>query len=436
MITESDNQRLTSVAAGTPSGELLRRYWYPIATAGEMRDRWTKRVRLLGEDLVLFRDRSGTLRPDRRVLPASPRLARLRHPDAGRHPLPLSRLEVRRHAARALDQPNEPEGSTFKDKVSDRRLSGRSELGGIDLGATSARSRRRCCRARRLRRRARDSHDRLGAWSRATGCRSWRTRSIRCTPNGCTATCKSSSRSSATGSSRLRDLAPSRQDRLRRVRIRHLQAPAATKASRKTPTIGASAIRSSSRTCSRSAAAATALAARTRSRSACRSTTRTTHALLVHRLRSAARRRRAAAPARRRRRSSKCRARRRRRLPARNASTRKTSWRGSRKARSPSANSRSSGRPIAASSCSARCSSARSSASPRATIRWASSASPNANTIIDLHTEYDKGMFSDGIANRMSRTQARYSPYFADLVELLTAAQTRARAQRPLATAH
>jgi 5,5'-dehydrodivanillate O-demethylase len=56
--------------------------------------------------------------------------------------------------------------------------------------------------------------------------------------------------------------------------------------------------------------------------------------------------------------------------------------------------------------------------------------------IIDLHTEYDKGMLSDGIANRMSRTQARYSPYFDELVELLTAAQLRARAQRPLATAH
>jgi hypothetical protein len=38
MITESDNRRLTSVMIGTPGGELLRRYWYPIASAGEMRD--------------------------------------------------------------------------------------------------------------------------------------------------------------------------------------------------------------------------------------------------------------------------------------------------------------------------------------------------------------------------------------------------------------
>ena len=61
---------------------------------------------------------------------------------------------------------------------------------------------------------------------------------------------------------------------------------------------------------------------------------------------------------------------------------------------------------------------------------------PADDKIIDLHTEYDKGMLSDGIANRMSRTQARYSPYFDDVVRLLTEAQARARAQRPLATAH
>jgi len=34
---------------------------HPIAAASEMGDRWTKRVRLLGEDLVLFKDRGGRL---------------------------------------------------------------------------------------------------------------------------------------------------------------------------------------------------------------------------------------------------------------------------------------------------------------------------------------------------------------------------------------
>ena len=53
MLTEEQNRRLTQVGRGTPMGELLRRYWQPIAALSEMNDRWTKRVRLLGEDLVL-----------------------------------------------------------------------------------------------------------------------------------------------------------------------------------------------------------------------------------------------------------------------------------------------------------------------------------------------------------------------------------------------
>jgi 5,5'-dehydrodivanillate O-demethylase oxygenase subunit len=51
---------MTQTAKGTPMGELLRRYWHPIAAAGEFDDQPTKQVRLLGEDLVLYKDRSGT----------------------------------------------------------------------------------------------------------------------------------------------------------------------------------------------------------------------------------------------------------------------------------------------------------------------------------------------------------------------------------------
>jgi 5,5'-dehydrodivanillate O-demethylase len=41
-------------------GELLRRYWMPIAAVAELEDKPTKPVRLLGEDLVLYRDTRGT----------------------------------------------------------------------------------------------------------------------------------------------------------------------------------------------------------------------------------------------------------------------------------------------------------------------------------------------------------------------------------------
>ena len=96
MLTAEQNELLTRVGPGTPCGDLMRRYWHPIAAVSELEGhKWNKRVRLLGEDLVLFRDKQGRMRPDHRAVPAPPRLARLRHPDRRRHPLPLSRLGVR-----------------------------------------------------------------------------------------------------------------------------------------------------------------------------------------------------------------------------------------------------------------------------------------------------------------------------------------------------
>ena len=60
MISEEQNQELTRVGKGTPMGELLRRYWQPIAAVTEFEDREKKPVRLMGENLVLYKDHSGT----------------------------------------------------------------------------------------------------------------------------------------------------------------------------------------------------------------------------------------------------------------------------------------------------------------------------------------------------------------------------------------
>lgn len=49
---------LVEVERGTPSGELLRRYWHPFAVAVDASD-VPKQVRVLGEDLILFRDGRG-----------------------------------------------------------------------------------------------------------------------------------------------------------------------------------------------------------------------------------------------------------------------------------------------------------------------------------------------------------------------------------------
>jgi len=60
MLTIEENDYLTRVGPGTPAGELLRRYWQPFATAKDLTDEQpTKFVRLLGEDLVAFLDKSG-----------------------------------------------------------------------------------------------------------------------------------------------------------------------------------------------------------------------------------------------------------------------------------------------------------------------------------------------------------------------------------------
>ena len=60
MLTREENEMLTRVGPGTPAGELLRRYWLPVGVAQELsEDNPTQLVRILGETLVLFRDRKG-----------------------------------------------------------------------------------------------------------------------------------------------------------------------------------------------------------------------------------------------------------------------------------------------------------------------------------------------------------------------------------------
>ena len=117
MLTQAENQALTQVGAGTPMGDLLRRYWQVVGTAAEMRDRWTKRVRLFGEDLVLYRDRSGALGLIGEACPH--RRASLAYgipcDDGIRCPYHGWQFDA---SGACVDQPNEPAGSTFKDKVS------------------------------------------------------------------------------------------------------------------------------------------------------------------------------------------------------------------------------------------------------------------------------------------------------------------------------
>ena len=59
MLTKEQNERLTRVGPGTPMGELMRRYWHPVAAKAQLLEKKVLSVRLFGEDLILFIDGKG-----------------------------------------------------------------------------------------------------------------------------------------------------------------------------------------------------------------------------------------------------------------------------------------------------------------------------------------------------------------------------------------
>jgi 5,5'-dehydrodivanillate O-demethylase len=63
MLTAGENELMTRVGPNTAGGELLRRYWHPVCGIDDLARNplRTHEVRLLGEDLVIYRDRSGNL---------------------------------------------------------------------------------------------------------------------------------------------------------------------------------------------------------------------------------------------------------------------------------------------------------------------------------------------------------------------------------------
>jgi phthalate 4,5-dioxygenase oxygenase subunit len=116
MLTNHQNRLLTETNAGTPGGAMLRRYWQPVALSSELVGDVPKPVRILGEDLVLFRDAHG-----------KPALIGLHCPHRGAD---LSYGRVEDNGLRCvyhgwlfgahgqcLEQPGEPVGSTFRDRV-------------------------------------------------------------------------------------------------------------------------------------------------------------------------------------------------------------------------------------------------------------------------------------------------------------------------------
>jgi nitrite reductase/ring-hydroxylating ferredoxin subunit len=59
-VVPKEDETLTRVGFGTPMGELLRRYWQPICLSEELKD-LPKAVKILGEELVVFRNKKGNV---------------------------------------------------------------------------------------------------------------------------------------------------------------------------------------------------------------------------------------------------------------------------------------------------------------------------------------------------------------------------------------
>jgi hypothetical protein len=90
----SYDAELVQVGRRTPCGEMLRRYWHPIATAEEVED-LPLPVRVLGEDLILFQTPQGRYGLVLSALRASRKQLDLRQGRRARNPLLLPWLVVR-----------------------------------------------------------------------------------------------------------------------------------------------------------------------------------------------------------------------------------------------------------------------------------------------------------------------------------------------------
>ncbi|HXE16874.1 MAG TPA: Rieske 2Fe-2S domain-containing protein [Stellaceae bacterium] len=116
MLSRELNERLTRVGPGTPGGELLRRYWHPIYPEAKLLDNPVAKVRILCEDLVLFRDRGGKLGLVQERCPHRQTSLSVGIPEP-------EGLRCCYHGwlfsaeGKCLEQPLEPGGTSFKDKI-------------------------------------------------------------------------------------------------------------------------------------------------------------------------------------------------------------------------------------------------------------------------------------------------------------------------------
>ena len=91
-VPEADHE-MAQVGPGTPCGEYFRRFWQPVVMTHELKD-LPIRMRILGEDLVVFKDKSGQIGAMELHCPAPGHLTGVRHCQRAWLTLLLSRVAV------------------------------------------------------------------------------------------------------------------------------------------------------------------------------------------------------------------------------------------------------------------------------------------------------------------------------------------------------
>ena len=117
MLSAEQNNLITRIGPGTPAGNLMRHYWQPAALVDELSGaRPVKPVRLLGENLVMFRDNKGGYGLIDRMCPhRGTDLAYGRLEDGGLRCLYHGWLfDIN---GKCIDQPAQPADKKFCDKV-------------------------------------------------------------------------------------------------------------------------------------------------------------------------------------------------------------------------------------------------------------------------------------------------------------------------------
>src|SRR5262249_16755985 len=112
MLSAEQNELMTRAGPGTAAGVLLRRYWQPAALLDEFGNRPVKPVRLLGEDLVAFRDEQGRYGLLERGCPHPRTDLAFRAPEGGAFAA-ASQGWLSEVTATCREPPAEPEGSNL-----------------------------------------------------------------------------------------------------------------------------------------------------------------------------------------------------------------------------------------------------------------------------------------------------------------------------------